>query len=302
MTINAHFTEFFGRPVREFKPGESFDLRTFVPRLSVDYDGVKWARRLEEFLQLPHAGETTHLVAGTYEGFEGDMNAAMAIGPLIEHRAALPKLEALFLGDMTFEECEISWIEPQDAEPILKAFPKLRVFGLRGRVSNFGVQSLPDLEGLILQNTGLTKANLAEILAFEAPALQEMELWTGSEDYGAETSVEDLAPLFSGEIFPRLTRLRLKDSEYADEIAKAVTQSRLFGRLEVLDLSMGTLGDEGAAALLEALPRSGLKLLDLSHHYMSDAMMEKFAVFGPRVVMADQQKEEDRGRYVAVAE
>ena len=29
---------------------------------------------------------------------------------LIERRAELPALRALFVGDMTFEDCEISWI------------------------------------------------------------------------------------------------------------------------------------------------------------------------------------------------
>lgn len=306
MTISEHLTDFFGKPVKEFKPGEAFDVGAFAPRLRIDYDEYSekatWRSRLEDFLAAPGAGETSHLVAGAYEGFEGDMTAAMAIGPLVERRAALPKLEALFLGDITYEECEISWIQPQDAEPILSAYPDLRAFGLRGAVAGFGAHRLPRLESLILQNTSLTKANLAEILALDLPALTHLELWTGSEDYGADTALEDLRPLLKGGIFPKLTHLALRDSQYADEIAKAVVQSPIFARLEVLDLSLGTLGDEGGAALAAALPGSGLKRLILDHHYMSEKMTEKFAALGGRVSVADRQEDEEHGRYVAVSE
>ena len=312
MTIDAHLTEFFGKPVQDFKPGEALDLQVAAPRLAVDYDDYfgsdasrnTWAKVLDVWLKTPGAGATTHLVAGAYEGFEGDMDAKMAIGPLVERRAELPNLQALFLGDITYDECELSWIQQQDAAPVLEAFPNLRAFGLRGYLQNLGAKAPAGLESLTLQSSGLSKAALAQVLALEAPALKHLELWTGSEDYGAETSVEDLAPLFAGEAFPHLTHLALRDSMYADEIAKAVAASPLFGRLEILDLSMGTLGDAGAAALLEVLPGSKLRKLILDHHYMTDAMMEKLKAFGALVSMEGQREEEDveGGRYVAVAE
>ena len=39
----------------------------------------------------------------------------------------LPALEALFLGDITFEQQEISWIQQSDISPLFLAFPRLRV-------------------------------------------------------------------------------------------------------------------------------------------------------------------------------
>lgn len=312
MTIDQHLTEFFGKPVKDFTPGEPFDAQAFAPRIAVNSDDYfggdskkapnTWGGLLDLWLASPGAAGSTHLVAGAYEGFEGDMDAKMAIEPLARRGADLSALEALFLGDITFEQCELSWIQQQDLSPLWEALPGLRALGLRGYLQTLGAESLPRLESLTLQSSGLSQAALAQILALEAPALTHLELWTGSENYGAETEVEDLQPLFSGGIFPKLTHLALRDSEYADAIAKAIVQAPLFARLEILDLSLGTLGEEGGEALLAALPGSGLKRLILDHHFMSEALTAKFAAFGARVSLADRMQEDDRDRYVAVSE
>jgi hypothetical protein len=44
----------------------------------------------------------------------------------------LTNLRAIFLGDITYEENEISWIEQSDVSPLLRAYPALEVSRVRG--------------------------------------------------------------------------------------------------------------------------------------------------------------------------
>src|SRR5207248_718072 len=52
--------------------------------------------------------------------------------PLFRNLGRLGRLRALFLGDMTDEECGLSYITLADITPLLEAFPALEVFGVRG--------------------------------------------------------------------------------------------------------------------------------------------------------------------------
>jgi len=81
-----------------------------------------------------------------------------------------------------------------------------------------------------------------------------------------------------------------------------VAASPLMARIETLDLSLGTLGDEGAEALLTSPAVKKLKRLDLRHHYMSDAVIKRFATLGPNVDLSEAQGEDDEDRYVSVGE
>ncbi len=36
------------------------------------------------------------------------------------------------MGDITYEECEVSWINQADMSPLLAAYPQLEVFRVRG--------------------------------------------------------------------------------------------------------------------------------------------------------------------------
>jgi len=139
-----------------------------------------------------------------------------------------------------------------------------------------GKISMPKLESFTIQCSGMTKADLAAVLAADMPNLERLELWVGTDDYGAETTVSDWAPLFEGGLFPKLKYLGLQNSYIADDMAIAIAGAKILERLDTLDLSLGTLGDKGAAALYMSDKVRKLKHLDLHRHYMSDFMMGRF--------------------------
>jgi len=112
MTIDKHLTSFFGKSVQEYKHGQPFDVHKTTARIGMDWEqyekDVKWGDLLAEYLMVQDAKETTHLVVGAPGGFEGDMLSSMAVADIVANKVNLPKLEALFLGDITFDENELS--------------------------------------------------------------------------------------------------------------------------------------------------------------------------------------------------
>src|SRR5262249_31160352 len=129
-------------------------------------------------------------------------------------------------------------------------------------------------------------------------------LWLGTRNYGATTTVRDLTPLLTGNLFPKLRYLGLRDSEIADEIALALAQGQILERIRVLDLSLGTLTDIGAAALVASPAVKRLEKLDIHHHYCSKDMVERLKGLGIVIDARDAQSphDNDDSRYVAVGE
>ncbi len=99
--------------------------------------------------------------------------------------------------------------------------------------------------------------------------MEHLELWLGTEEYGGNSSVEDLQPILSGELFPNLKYLGLRNCEFVNDIAAVIVNSPIVRRIETLDLSLGVLTDEGGRALL-SLPTDGqLQHVNLHFNYMT---------------------------------
>jgi len=211
---------------------------------------------------------------------------------------------AIFLGDITMEECEVSWISQSDLGPLLKAYPRLEHLGVRGGEKlKFQVLGHERLKTLVVQGGGLARKVVHQILQADLPALEHLELWLGASGYGADTTVEDVAPLLSGERFPKLKYLGLRDSEITDDLAAVLANAPVLKRLEVLDLSLGTLGDAGAEALIRGKYARKLKRLDIRHHYCTAGVIKRLKQLGPKVDARDAQGGIDAGaRFVAVSE
>jgi hypothetical protein len=307
MTIGEHEETFHGLPIIAAEEVESF--ADCAPRIALDYDSeLSLEEKLSALLERPGAKGMRALVIGPWwPEIASDVNGEEVVGLLVAARDRLPALEALFFGDVVAYESEISWIEHGDASPLFSAFPALRTLRIRGANGlSLGQPKHRTLENLIIESGGLDVSVVRQIDAAELPALRHLELWLGDEGYGANVAVDDLAPILSGEKFPKLTRLGLRDARNADDVAAAVARSKLLERLEVLDLSLGTLGDAGARALLASPAIAKLKKLDVHHHYISAEVVAKLVDLGRHGVevdAGDQRESEDDGhRYVAVSE
>jgi uncharacterized protein (TIGR02996 family) len=194
----------------------------------------------------------------------------------ISKAGTLGAMRELFIGDFEFpEEQEISWVEVGDVEPALIVMPNLRSLHVRGGDIGLGKALEHDkLETLLIETGGLPAAAVKAIGKSRLPNLRKMEVWFGREEYGGNGDIKMLAPLFTGAGVPKLVHLGLMNSEFEDDIAKAVAKSPLLAQLEVVDLSMGTLSDVGGKAILDAAARfEHLQRLDLDHNYLSDDMV-----------------------------
>jgi hypothetical protein len=307
MTIGEHIEEFEGRPIENWNPERGVQNPEAAIRLGLEYDtwedGTKMPELLVQLCDDPLAPQIKALVIGPWT-FESDDDAGEVYAKLCEPAVveALSSLEALFVGDITYEESEISWITQADAGPVLRAYPKLKVLRLRGGNNlRLGAIDAPALEKLVIETGGLSRAVIEEVCNAKAPNLRHLELWLGSENYGADHSVDDLMPLLSGRLFPKLRYLGLRDCEYTDDVARAAAEAPVLSQLDVLDLSKGTFGDDGARALLASAQARKLPKLDVSHHYMSPEVARELALFGP-VVVADEAQGPNAERYISVSE
>ncbi|MEM7029761.1 MAG: STM4015 family protein [Chloroflexota bacterium] len=301
--FNHHLTQFIGRPVRPYLPDQGITHPEDVYRISIDYDEANWAHKFAQFVDDPQAHLAKGVVIGAWMGEDISLSSADTVAQVVATAPKLPNLHAIFLGDMTFEEIEISWIIQSDVSPLFTAFPALTHFGVRGGDQlHLGRIDHQNLTTLIIETGGLNSQVVTNLLASTLPALTHLELYIGTDDYGRTVEVEHLTPLLSQSLFPNLRYLGLRDADNADDIATAIAKAPILGQLDTLDLSLGTLSDDGGKALLASAGIKQLQKLDLHYHYLSDDLMTQFASQSFSVDVSDQQKDDDGWRYVAVGE
>ncbi|MEU0693983.1 STM4015 family protein [Streptomyces niveus] len=315
MTVSNHLQELDGLPAFDFPDAEAEpkaklpDAGSVAWRVGVDaYDSEEeWEEAFARFLAAVDSTQVRALIVGAWsEAY--DTAPDEVTGALVAASDRLPSLRALFVGDITYEECEISWINQAATGPLINAFPQLHSFGVRGGqgLDMAGIKH-EGLRSLTVETGGLDAGVVRDIGAADLPALEHLDIWLGVSWYGANTIVADLDPFLTGARLPALKSLALRNSEIQDEIATALAGAPVVARLETLDLSMGTLGDEGAEALLAGQPLTHLKKLDLHHHYLSEPMEKRLReTLEPAGVVVDLSEREsardDESRYTAVAE
>jgi predicted DNA-binding WGR domain protein len=276
-----------------------------VYRFRSDWDGKEIVPELEHFLETDAAAKATALVIGAWHGDDSELTSADVIKTLVEAKEKLPNLAALYVGDITSEENEMSWIQQSDLSPLLRAFPKLQLLRARGGTGLALTQpSHANLRGLALETGGLNVDVIRAVCSSDFPNLEYLELWLGTDEYGANYSVADLQPLFSGRLFSKLKYLGLRNAQLADEIAGVIVNSPLLQRIETLDLSLGILTDEGGNGLLKLPANPTLKKLNLHFNYFSAEMAKKLKALPLTVDVSkpSDMEEDDEWRFVAVGE
>ncbi|HWS39371.1 MAG TPA: STM4015 family protein [Actinoplanes sp.] len=304
MALHEFLTTFAGLPV---VAADDDDLPAgpseVAWRLDMDYDAEDgdFRRAFEKLLQRTGPAGPTALIIGDW----GDPGQPFPFATLIDAADRLTGLRSLFIGEMSYEQQEISWIFQADYRPLLTAFPALERLWIRGDGDlAFSPMRHEGLRELVIQSGGLPTSVLEDLLACDLPHLSRLELWLGVDGYGGDIGVDDLAPILSGRAFPALTHLGLCNSEIAEELAAAVAAAPVVARLESLALALGVLGDAGAESLLAGQPLTHLTSLDLHHHFMTPAMAQRVVdeLPGVAVDVSDPKDETRHGRYTVAAE
>lgn len=311
MTINSNLTTFLNKKVADYSTKDGIqNPEQFVYRISISYDdfdnGTTILSLFDEFVKDPKASSVQEIIFGAFD-YESSDSTEGIVSKLVEHKNTLKQLKAIFIGDITYEENEISWINQSNVGLVLEAYPDMEHFQVRGGNDlSFGKIEHANLKTLIIETGGLPPNVVSEVSNAHLPNLQRLDMWLGSDNYGFNSTIDDFATIISGKPFPNLNHLGLMNSEIQNAIAIAVSTSPILNQLEVLDLSMGNMNDEGGEALLHSEGIKKLKRLNLRHHYLSDAMMSKLsAAFQLDIDLDDQEEADDddeSSRYIEVSE
>ncbi|UGQ11446.1 STM4015 family protein [Yinghuangia sp. ASG 101] len=291
--------------------------------LATAYDSdVSYTEVFEGFLQAVDTTRVRSLLLGYWgKGILSREPANLPAELLCAHADRFPALRSLFVGHITSDQHEISWIPRGDVTQVLESFPELEELTYR-----FGQRSNRDepsdvlrpvrherLRRLTLETGGLPAHVPGAIAACDFPALEHLDVWLGVEFYGGDATVRDLDALLVGASLPRLRHLGMMNSEIQNDIATALAAAPIVARLASLDLSMGTLSDAGVEALLTGQPLTHLQNLTVEHHFVSESMARRLRDLlesaGVEVTMPAAEElydwlidEGQEGRYTQVSE
>ncbi|MEZ4238665.1 MAG: hypothetical protein R3F59_21435 [Myxococcota bacterium] len=246
--------------------------------------GQEWSYPLIDRILSHPVGQVVvdiELRATPYEDFDyaGMVEAVTAHAPLAVRR--------FYAGD----DDQLSWTVVPDARTLWAAAPDLEEAMLEGSQIQIGDPSHPKLRKLHLVSGGLPQEPVHALATAELPALEDLEVWFGSSDYGAECTLADAQRLVERD-FPALRRMGLANSEFADALVPLLPTAPWLPRVRELSLWGSALTDDGGRALLaiaDALDH--LEGLDLSRCYLTEPVQaELVARFGERVKLADQRR------------
>ncbi len=215
------------------------------------------------------------LVIGNWGVWNG--SCPPIIDGIVENKEKFSHIQKVFIGNMGYEECEVSWIEQGDYSKLWAAMPQLKELTIKGSVDLYlGEICHEELEALTIICGGLPTSVIQSIQNAKLPKLKKLLLFIGVEGYGFEGDENIVKDLLTQAQFPELTYLGITDSEIQDELTEIVLNSKFMGQLTTLDLSNGTLTDKGAALLLEKLPQyPNITKLDVHHNFLSTKMAKK---------------------------
>ena len=249
----------------------------------------------QKILKDPKRDDLKHITLGDWgDGGEGESCQAV-IDMFVENADKFSHLESLFLGDMDYESCEVSWIVQGDYSKLWAALPNLKSLTIKGSQElELGTIDHQNLQKLEIICGGLGSDVLKSISEAKLPSLESLKLYLGVDNYGFDGDVDDIKPILDKNKFPKLKYLGLMDSEITDDLVALVLESDILPQLETLDFSYGTLSDEGGNLILDdAAKLSNLKMLNLEYHFLSDDMMDKLKKLPFKVDVSDAQGEEE---------
>ncbi len=258
-----------------------------------DYEknGKNAKSMIPDILADPEFASLTELRIGDW-GNSWDDGCQDIIDAIIAQPDKFSHIKKLFIGDMDYEECEVSWIIQGNYSGLWAALPNLRSLTIKGSTDlELGEICHEGLEELEIICGGLGKPQIQAVANAKLPNLKKLLLYIGVEDYGFDGDADTIKEFLDQADFPKLTYLGITDSEIQDELAGIVLESKYMTQIETLDLSLGTLTDQGGKLLLQKLPEyPNIKNLDIHYHYLSNEMVDKLQGLPVSVDVSEQNE------------
>lgn len=279
---------------------------------------------LWDVLRHPSTRFLRELVIGCFQF--GDQDNQL-IAALLFHAGPRPPLRKLVLADFddTFtDNIDISRAWLGDLSALSERYPLLEDVVIKGRsvgseqpVPHGGLASLAlvHCRRFAVRTSGMRAAMLAAIAGAPWPELVELEVWTGTTEYGSDCTLADVQKLLA-QLPPKLRVLRILDNEFTDELVPHLIAAHAAHPLDELDVSLGTLTDKGAQVLLDrAGELAGLARLRIFDNCVGPAMLERLRASTLPIVEAapfpgegwdqsdyDRTNGQKNERYVSVSE
>ena len=204
-------------------------------------------------------------------------------------------IRKLEFGD---EVDQISWYNVGNLSKLWKAVPNLHTLQIEAGSFTLGKIEAPNLKKAVFITGGLGSAEGKSIATAQWPKIEHLEVYFGDENYGGDCTIKQVQPLLDRTDLTKLQYLGLKNSEFANDIARALPKAKILKGLKKLDLSMGIMTDEGAeylAAHKDAFKH--LEEIDLSENYISDEGAKLLKGLCKKVTGLNAQKDDDDPEY-----
>jgi uncharacterized protein (TIGR02996 family) len=254
-----------------------------------DFDGST-AEILDAALRHP-SGRFVVELAFMSNGDPNEENLQSLIDVLA--KKAPPTVRKLTFGDNVDQ---ISWHHTGNLGKLWKAVPNLQILEIETGEFDVGKMEAPNLERAVFITGGLSKACGKNIATAVMPKIKHLEVYYGTDNYGGDCTIKEVRPLLDRTDLKNLEYLGVKNSEFGNDIAKAVVDAKIVKGLKTLDLSMSTITDEGAAALAAGKAAlAHLECLDLTHNYLTKEGIKAVKGICKKVVTEDQQTPSDWG-------
>lgn len=256
----------------------------------VDEEEKSVETMVADIMADPEFSELEEIIIGNW-GEAWEMSAQTIIDDIVANKDKFSHIKSLFIGDMDYEECEVSWIIQGNYSELWAAMPQLERLIIRGSTElELGTIEHANLQVLKIICGGLPANVIEQIQKAKLPELKQLLLYIGSEGYGFDGDIATIQALVEQSDFPKLEYLGIADSEIQDEITEVVLKSKYMSQIRVLDLSMGTLTDKGGQLLLDTIGNyPNVEMLDLHRHYLSDEMMKKLQELSIAVDLEEQE-------------
>ena len=124
---------------------------------------------VEDILNDPEFPQVSGLVIGCW-GESWDDSCQIILDQIVENKERFSHVESLFVGDMDYEECEVSWIIQGNYSRLWQALPHLKELTVKGSSELvLGEISHPGLESLTIICGGLPVSVIQEIQNAKLP-------------------------------------------------------------------------------------------------------------------------------------